>query len=79
LADRVYSGVPAALVGRRQRIEIGPMSGRSNVIHWLGSHNIPAEPELINQLFDHAKRARAVLSEAELAELIAEYHRTRDE
>ncbi|MDH3743856.1 MAG: LeuA family protein, partial [Acidobacteriota bacterium] len=38
LADRIYSGVPAALLGRRQRIEIGPMSGRSNVVFWLRAH-----------------------------------------
>lgn len=31
LADRVYSGVPAAWIGRTQQIEIGPMSGNSNV------------------------------------------------
>src|SRR6185436_8250881 len=35
LADRVYSGVPAGEFGREQRIRIGPMSGRSNVIWWL--------------------------------------------
>ena len=33
--DAVYCGVPAALVGREQEIEIGPMSGRSNVVYWL--------------------------------------------
>jgi hypothetical protein len=31
----VYSGVPASMVGREQEIEVGPMSGRSNVIYWL--------------------------------------------
>src|SRR5207245_1375563 len=35
LVDAVYSGVPASLVGRQQEIEIGPLSGRSNVIYWL--------------------------------------------
>ena len=35
LADRVYSGVPASLIGRRQEIEVGPMSGESNVVYWL--------------------------------------------
>ena len=32
LVDAVYSGVPASLVGREQEIEVGPMSGRSNVV-----------------------------------------------
>ena len=41
LADTVYSGVPARLVGRRQQIEIGPMSGKSNVVFWLEQHGFP--------------------------------------
>ena len=45
LADRVYSGVPASWVGRRQAIEIGPMSGESNVVFWLESHGIAPTPE----------------------------------
>src|SRR5439155_24951178 len=45
LADRVYSGVPASWVGRRQTIEIGPMSGESNVIHWLEEQGIEPTPE----------------------------------
>ena len=40
LADRIYSGVPASLVGRRQLIEVGPMSGESNVVFWLREHGI---------------------------------------
>src|SRR5213594_1350486 len=40
LADRVYSGVPAGMVGRRQIIEVGPMSGLSNVECWLENHGI---------------------------------------
>ena len=35
LVDAVYSGVPASLVGREQEIDVGPMSGKSNVIFWL--------------------------------------------
>ena len=40
LADRVYSGVPAAMVGRHQKIEVGPMSGESNVVYWLSERGI---------------------------------------
>ena len=47
LADTVYSGVPARLVGRAQQIEIGPMSGRSNVVFWLERHGVPADDELV--------------------------------
>ena len=32
LANRVYSGVPADEFGLSQKISIGPMSGRSNVV-----------------------------------------------
>ncbi len=32
LVDAVYSGVPASMVGREQEIEVGPMSGKSNVV-----------------------------------------------
>ncbi|TMQ61532.1 MAG: 2-isopropylmalate synthase [Candidatus Eisenbacteria bacterium] len=55
LADRVYSGVPASLVGRRQQIEVGPMSGESNVVFWLQSHGIEATPERVRAVFQRAK------------------------
>src|SRR5262249_33546146 len=42
LANAVYSGVPAHLFGLDQVIEIGPMSGKSNVLFWLEKHGIPA-------------------------------------
>src|SRR5262249_44692322 len=35
LANLVYSGVPAHHFGLEQVIEVGPMSGKSNVIYWL--------------------------------------------
>jgi 2-isopropylmalate synthase len=72
LADRVYSGVPAGLVGRRQEIEIGHMSGRSNVIYWLESRGIEAEDGLVDRIFDHAKRSDHTLADAEIEALIEE-------
>ena len=48
LADRVYSGVPAGVFGKKQEIEIGPMSGMSNVRFWLKTQPVslfrPARP-----------------------------------
>ena len=41
LVDAVYAAVPASLVGREQEIDIGPMSGRSNVIFWLERRGLP--------------------------------------
>ena len=35
LANSVYSGVPASMVGLEQKIGVGPMSGKSNVIWCL--------------------------------------------
>ena len=70
LADRVYSGVPAGLVGRAQRIEVGHMSGKSNVVWWLESRGYEAEPALVDRIFDHAKRSDHILTDEEIAALI---------
>ena len=66
LADTVYSGVPARLVGRSQQIEIGPMSGKSNVVFWLERHGIVAEEELVERIFRRAKGSATVLTEQEI-------------
>jgi 2-isopropylmalate synthase len=72
LVDAVYSGVPASLVGREQEIEIGPMSGKSNVIFWLERHGYMATDELVDRIFAKAKGASSVLSQAEIvAEITA--------
>ncbi len=70
LGDLVYSGVPARWIGRTQEIEIGPMSGNSNVHHYLAAHGILATPELIKMIIEHAKRGTHVLSEEEVLELV---------
>jgi isopropylmalate/homocitrate/citramalate synthase len=69
LADQVYSGVPSHWFGLNQRIEIGPMSGKSNVIFWLEAHGYAVSDALVNAILDHAKQADRVLSEAEIAGL----------
>jgi 2-isopropylmalate synthase len=66
LTDAVYSGVPAQLVGRRQEIEIGPMSGKSNVLFWLERHSIQPDEELVERLFNRAKASRTVLTDEEI-------------
>jgi 2-isopropylmalate synthase len=72
LADSVYSGVPSHLFGLDQVIEIGPMSGKSNVLFWLERHGIPADDGLVNRIFDAAKKSARVLSESELQALCTE-------
>ena len=69
LADRVYSGVPASVLGRQQRIEVGPMSGESNVVYWLESHGFEATPPRIARLFEAAKASDRLLTDAELERL----------
>ena len=66
LANLVYSGVPAQWVGRGQEIEIGPMSGNSNVIHYLSTRGLPAGPEIIGAVLAEAKKSDRVLTEPEV-------------
>jgi len=70
LADLIYSGVPAGQFGMRQQIEIGPMSGKSNVVYWLESRGHDADDERVQRIYDHAKSAHGVLSEEEVMQLI---------
>ncbi len=73
LADRIYSGVPAGLVGCQQIIEIGPMSGESNVVHWLREHGIPPQNELVKEIFAVAKRSPMVLDQDEIFEICEDH------
>ena len=66
LADTVYSGVPARMVGRAQQIEVGPMSGRSNVVFWLERRGIAVDEELVDRVFRRAKGSATVLTEQEI-------------
>ena len=66
LMDAVYSGVPARLVGRAQEIDVGPMSGKSNVVFWLEQHGITPTEELIDRVFRRAKASSTVLTADEI-------------
>lgn len=70
LADLIYSGVPAGQFGLKQVIDIGPMSGKSNVIFWLESRGMEPSDERVNRIYERAKQASAVLSEEELLALV---------
>jgi 2-isopropylmalate synthase len=76
LADRIYSGVPAGLFGREQEIEIGPMSGESNVVFWLERRGIAAEPSLVKRILAAAKSGDHLLSEDEIGRLVLEHRQT---
>ena len=75
LADAVYSGVPASFFGLEQVIEVGPMSGKSNVLYWLDKHGISPNEELVGRIFDAAKNSSCVLSDAEILILCRETSR----
>ncbi|OFW44890.1 MAG: 2-isopropylmalate synthase [Acidobacteria bacterium RIFCSPLOWO2_12_FULL_67_14b] len=72
LMDAVYSSIPASLVGRKQQIEVGPMSGKSNVVFWLEQHGIPLSDPVVDRVFAKAKQSATVLTEAEI---LAEVYR----
>ena len=68
LADHVYSGVPAHYFGLEQIIEVGPMSGKSNILFWLERRNIPAAEETVERIYQRAKSSKRCLTEAEILE-----------
>jgi len=70
LADAVYSGVPAKLFGREQLIEIGPMSGKSNIIFWLERKGIEPTEERVERVFNHAKQCNATLTDEDILKLL---------
>jgi 2-isopropylmalate synthase len=70
LEDRVYSSVPAALVGRRQVITVGPMSGQANVVAWLKDHEMEPTPSSIALILQAAKQTSHVLSDDEIMSLL---------
>ena len=76
LADRVYSGVPAAMVGEAQELEIGYMSGRSNVDFWLESRGYATSPGLVEHILKAAKESTRVLTDAEIVALVEEHRRS---
>jgi 2-isopropylmalate synthase len=71
LADRVYSGVPASWVGRGQEIEVGHMSGASNVQYYLESRGLPCRPEVVQAVLAAAKRSERLLTDEEIREAVA--------
>jgi 2-isopropylmalate synthase len=70
LADLVYSGVPAGQFGLEQVVEIGPMSGKSNVIYWLEKRGLEASDDRVSRIYDRAKQASAVLPDDEILKLV---------
>jgi 2-isopropylmalate synthase len=68
LANTVYSGVPSHYFGSEQIIEIGPMSGKSNILFWLDSRGLPTTDDVVERIYQRAKSSDRVLTEAEIME-----------
>lgn len=72
LADRIYSGVPAGMFGRRQEICIGYMSGASNVNYWLRARQIEPSKALVDAILAKAKTTQHNLADAEILAVVEE-------
>jgi len=71
LVDQVYCGVPSDLVGRKQDIEIGPMSGEANVRFWLESRGIELNVVFCEKILAAAKSANTLLEEDMILRMVA--------
>ena len=72
LANAVYSGVPSQMFGLEQIIDIGPMSGKSNVLFWLERHGVSATDDVVDRIYQRAKASNHTLSEIEIRECLQE-------
>lgn len=70
LADRIYSGVPAGMIGRSQEICIGFMSGASNVNYWLATRRIPSDDTLVTEILTAAKGLDHIMTEEEVLAVV---------
>ena len=70
LANAVYSGVPSHLFGLDQVIDVGPMSGKSNVLFCLEQRGIPATDDVVERIYRRAKSSDHTLTEAEIRECL---------
>jgi len=73
LANRVYSGVPADDFGLHQKIGIGPMSGKSNVIFWLRANAYDVTDNVVDAVFQAAKGAERMLTDEQILAIVSEH------
>lgn len=70
LANSIYSGVPSQLFGLDQIIEVGPLSGKSNVQYWLEKRGFEATVGRVERIFAAAKQSERILSDEEILALL---------
>jgi len=72
LANAVYSGVPSHMFGLEQIIDIGPMSGKSNVLFWLERHGLAPADDVVERIYQRAKASDHTLTEPEILECVGD-------
>jgi len=72
LADRIYSGVPAGMFGKKQEICVGYMSGASNVNYWLRQHKIEPSKDLVDAILAKAKGTDHILTDEEILSVVGD-------
>jgi 2-isopropylmalate synthase len=77
LADRIYSGVPAGMFGRKQEICIGFMSGASNVNYYLKERGIPSSDALVSAILKAAKDHDQIMTEDEVLAVVKKFGETQ--
>jgi 2-isopropylmalate synthase len=70
VADSVYAGVPAWLVGRRQQIDVGRLSGKANARWWLETHEREPTDDAIQRILRRAAKSWRVLTDAEIEDAL---------
>jgi len=79
LADRVYSGVPAQMVGLGQKVEVGFMSGRSNVICHLEARGLDVDDARVDAILAVAKASARVLTDEDIDGVLRDLEAARSE
>ena len=70
LADAAYTAVPPSLVGRQAEVEIGPMSGRANVVYWFESRGVRATDAMVERVVAAAKASNRTLTEEQIRSIL---------
>lgn len=74
LADLVYTAVPAGELNLKQIIEVGPMSGKANIIEWMKRRSIQFNDDIVQKIFQEAKLGNKVLSNEDISKIVKKYH-----
>lgn len=68
--ERIYSSVRASMVGRKNLIDIGPMSGEANVRYQLSQRGLEIDQGTVERVLAAAKQRNHILTEREIDQLL---------